>query len=173
MKGNELIVLTKSVSETQKLAEGLAQFLQAGDVISLTGDLGAGKTCFVKGLAHGLRINMKITSPTFALIKEYMSLSNLPFYHFDVYRLKSLQEMLDIGYEEYFFGDGITVIEWGDKVAPLLPKDFLEIKFRRLLEENIREIDIIPHGGRWKKIAKKWLKESRKDCRSGKSTSEI
>ncbi len=172
MQGKKLIVLTKSSSETQKLAEMLALFLKTGDTISLTGDLGAGKTCFTQGLARGLGIDRKITSPTFTLIKEYMSTSSLPFYHFDVYRLKSLQEMLDIGYEEYFFGNGITVIEWGDRVAPLLPDDFLEIRFKRLLKENVREIDIIPHGERWKETAEKWLKKSQKDLRTGKSTSE-
>jgi len=168
----EKIVFTKSSFETKKLAEKLAPLLRAGDVISLTGDLGAGKTCFVQGLACGLGVNKKITSPTFALIKEYLNSSNIPFYHFDVYRLKSLQEMLDIGYEEYFFGEGITVVEWGDKIAPLLPDEFLEIKFKRLSNENLREISIISHGKRWEETAKNWLKESRKDLCTDINTSE-
>ncbi|MDI6891403.1 MAG: tRNA (adenosine(37)-N6)-threonylcarbamoyltransferase complex ATPase subunit type 1 TsaE [Actinomycetota bacterium] len=148
-------VLTKSSRETQELAGKLTPLLRSGDVLSLTGDLGAGKTCFTHGLARGLGIEKKITSPTFNLIKEYKNAFSL--YHFDVYRLQSLTELMELGYEEYFYGDGVTVIEWGDKIAPLLPPAYLEIEFRRLLEENLREVHIIPRGGDWDERVGRWL----------------
>ncbi|MDI6689156.1 MAG: tRNA (adenosine(37)-N6)-threonylcarbamoyltransferase complex ATPase subunit type 1 TsaE [Actinomycetota bacterium] len=149
-------VVTHSPEETKELARRLASLLHAGDVISLTGDLGAGKTCFTQGLGEALGIKRRITSPTFNLIKEYKN--TLPLYHFDLYRLDSPLEMLDLGYEEYFFGDGITVIEWGDKVVSLLPSNYLEISFKRLLDENVRELQIFPHGPRWEKAIKEWIK---------------
>jgi len=166
----EKIVFTRSSSETQKFAEKLAPFLRAGDIISLTGDLGAGKTYFTQGLARGLGIDEKITSPTFTLIKEYSNINGVSLFHFDVYRLKSLQEMLDIGYDEYFFGDGVTVVEWGDKITPLISDEFLEIELKRLSDENTRKIKIITHGRRWEKAVKNWLKESQKSLRTGIDT---
>ncbi|MEW6189136.1 MAG: tRNA (adenosine(37)-N6)-threonylcarbamoyltransferase complex ATPase subunit type 1 TsaE [Actinomycetota bacterium] len=149
-------VVTYSPEETKELARRLAPLLRAGDVLSLTGDLGAGKTCFTQGLGEALGIKRRITSPTFNLIKEYKN--TLPLYHFDLYRLDSPLEMLDLGYEEYFFGDGITVIEWGDKVVSLLPSNYLEISFKRLLDENVRELRIFPHGPYWEKATKEWIK---------------
>ena len=149
----------------------MAQLFRPGDVISLSGDLGAGKTTFVQGLAKGLGVQDRVTSPTFALIKEYQvrnsELENrnskspgLRLHHFDLYRLMSFEELYDLGYEEYFYGLGITVIEWGEKIAPLLPKVFLEIKITQQLSENVREIEIIPHGSRWDKLVHKWLKQN-------------
>jgi len=82
-------------------------------------------------------------------------------YHFDLYRLRSFEELYDLGYEEYFGGPGITVIEWGEKIAPLLPEVFLEIKLTQQLSENVREIEIIPHGSRWERLVPEWLKKSR------------
>ncbi len=150
-------VLTKSSRETQELAGKLAPLLRPGDVLSLTGDLGAGKTCFTQGLARGLGIEKKITSPTFNLIKEYKNA--FPLYHFDVYRLQSPTELMELGYEEYFYGDGVTVIEWGDKIAPLLPPAYLEIEFRRVLKENLREVRIIPRDGDWNERVGRWLSQ--------------
>ncbi len=150
MKAKALKILkvnTKSVDETQRLGEKLASFLKPGDILSLTGDLGAGKTCFTQGVARGLGIKRRITSPTFNLIKEYKN--TLPLYHFDVYRIDTLEEMRDLGYEEYFFGEGITVIEWGDKIRPILPPNLLEIEFKRLLEANEREIHIFIFSQDW------------------------
>lgn len=149
---------TNSPNQTQKLALELASFLSAGDILALTGDLGAGKTCFVQGLARGLSVKKKITSPTFNLIKEYPG--RLPLYHFDVYRLKSLDELVDLGYEEYFFSRGITVVEWGEKIRPLFGASYLEINFKRKLKENERQIKLIPRGKYWQKkvvkLVKKW-----------------
>lgn len=150
-----IVVMTNSAQETKELAKKLAPVLCGGDVISLTGDLGAGKTCFTQGLAQGLGIKEVVTSPTFNLIKEYPG--RLNFYHFDVYRLQSELELIYLGYEEYFFGEGVTVIEWGDKIVSLLPAEFLEIAFRRLLQDNVRRLEIKPYGSRWAELVKKWL----------------
>ena len=183
-------IVSYSSAETKILGEGLAPFLRAGDVISFSGDLGTGKTTFIQGLAKGLGIEGRVTSPTFTLIKEYhpkiqdpssklqvqgprsqdknlkpetcsLKPVGLGLYHFDLYRLRSFEELYDLGYEEYFGGPGITVIEWGEKIAPLLPEVFLEIKLTQQLSENVREIEIIPHGSRWERLVPEWLKKSR------------
>jgi len=157
-----MVVKTNSPDETQELAILLSSYLKAGDVISLTGDLGAGKTCFTQGIAKGLEIKERITSPTFNLIKEYKNA--IPLYHFDVYRLNSVDELYDLGYEEYFYGEGVAVIEWGDKINSLLPESLLEIEFHRMLDDNIREIKISYRGDCWGKTVREWIKawESRK-----------
>ncbi len=145
---------THSPQETKKLAFRLSPLLYPRDVISLTGDLGAGKTCFVQGLAKGLGIKRKVTSPTFVIIREYKG--KLPVYHFDLYRL-SLEELEDLGYEEYLFGDGVSVIEWGEKIYSLLSGDFLEIELKRTLKEKERKIKIVPHGVSWVERVKRWF----------------
>ncbi|MCL4499042.1 MAG: tRNA (adenosine(37)-N6)-threonylcarbamoyltransferase complex ATPase subunit type 1 TsaE [Chloroflexi bacterium] len=142
----EYKVVTRSVEETKALAERLALILEKGDVISLTGDLGAGKTAFVQGLAEGLGVERRVTSPTFPIIKEYSG--RIPLYHFDVYRLTSPAELVDLGYEEYFYDDGACVLEWGDRVSELFPPDYLEVLFERA-GEDMREIAFIPRGDRW------------------------
>lgn len=157
--GKNLNIRTHSPHETQSLAASLSSHLKAGDVISLTGDLGAGKTCFTQGLAKSLGIKERITSPTFNLIKEYKNTISL--YHFDVYRLKSPDELYDLGFEEYFYGDGITIIEWGDKIEPFLPSAFLRIEFKRSLDENVREINITYQGERWENVVEKWIRKWR------------
>lgn len=153
-----LEIETTTPAETQRLAKALAVLLAEGDVISLTGDLGAGKTCFVKGLAAGLRIDISITSPTFNLIKEYRG--RMPLYHFDVFRLNGPEDLFDLGYEDYFYGTGVTVIEWGDKVERLLPPDHLEIEFHRLAGQNDRRLIVQPHGASWERRVKEWLKDA-------------
>lgn len=139
------------------MARKLASFLKAGDIISLTGDLGAGKTCFVQGLAKGLGIKNRITSPTFNLIKEYKG--KIPLYHFDIYRLENLSELINLGYEEYFYGQGITVIEWGDKIRPLLGSEYLEIEFKLKTKMNERIIHISTYGHIWEERVKRWLRK--------------
>ncbi len=151
----EIVIRTESPQQTQGLAASLAPFLTAGAVISLSGDLGAGKTCFTQGLARGLGIKDQITSPTFNLIKEYRN--SLMLYHFDVYRLDDPAELYDLGFEEYFYGEGITVIEWGDKISSLLPKTCLGIEFRRLLEEQCRQLRIYYGKMDWEEVIKNWL----------------
>ncbi len=134
--------LTKSPEETQKLAQSFARSLKGGEVILLNGDLGAGKTCFVQGLASALDIpsTVYVRSPTFALINEYLG-GRLSLYHFDFYRLTEPSELDGLGLDEYLFGDGITAIEWADKFPDMLPDDAIEINFR-LIDENTREITI-------------------------------
>ena len=155
---SQLSLITESEDQTKRLASKIAPTIKAGDVICLTGDLGAGKTHFVQGLALALGIEGQITSPTFTIIKEYSG--RLPLYHFDVFRLAAPKEMAAIGYEEYFFGDGVTVIEWGDKIADLLPKDHLVIEFHRVIEsENRRMLIVKASGPRSEKLKKELADE--------------
>lgn len=111
---------------TRQYGHRLAEEAVPGQVIALTGDLGAGKTTLTKAIAEGLNIKEPISSPTFAIIKEYTD-GRIPLYHFDVYRLDDEEEMYNLGYEEYFFGDGLTIVEWADKVEGLLPEDTVRI----------------------------------------------
>ncbi len=125
-------------SMTQTVGRALAPLLQPGDVVSLSGHLGAGKTLLVKAVAAGLGIDPgEVTSPTFSFIHEYAS--SPPLYHFDVYRLQSPDQLEDLGYEEYFYGNGITLVEWGDVVASYLPPEHLAIELVKL-DEHRREL---------------------------------
>lgn len=135
----ELLIQTNSEIETQKWGERLGAQLQAGDIVALVGDLGAGKTTFVKGLARGLGVDAPVTSPTFALVNEYQG--RLPVYHFDVYRLDDPSQLEDIGYEEYFFGDGITVVEWADMIPQYLPEEVVQVRICKL-DGSRRTIEI-------------------------------
>jgi tRNA threonylcarbamoyladenosine biosynthesis protein TsaE len=112
--------ISRRPADTIAFARALAATLRRGDVLALCGDLGAGKTQFVKGLAVGLQYSAEVTSPTFTLIHEYVG-GWLPLYHFDFYRLDSEDEAVRLGLEEYLTGDGVCVIEWGDKFPALLP----------------------------------------------------
>lgn len=151
----EKILISNSPQETQTMAKKLASLIDEGDIVSLTGDLGAGKTCFVQGFAQALGIGSTIISPTFNLIREYSG--RIPLFHFDVYRLKTAQELVELGYEEYFFGKGVCVIEWGNKISELLPPDYLEIEFRRE-GEHTRQLIIRPSGNKWRRKAREWVK---------------
>lgn len=116
-----------SERDTEKFGVALADDLEAGDVLALVGELGAGKTTLVKAIAKGLGISERISSPTFNIVKEYYS-GRLPLYHFDAYRLLSGTELIDIGGEEYLYGNGISVIEWADIVCDALPEDSMLIQ---------------------------------------------
>lgn len=120
----DLVLRTGTPDETREVAAAVATLLQPGDVIALTGELGAGKTCFVQGAAHALGINGRVTSPTFTLVRIYDG--PLPIVHCDVYRLDRLQDVLELG-DEVLAPDVVTLIEWGDAIAPLLPDDRLEV----------------------------------------------
>jgi tRNA threonylcarbamoyladenosine biosynthesis protein TsaE len=119
------IYITQNEKETIELAKTLAKSLKAGDVIALYGELGSGKTCFVKGVAEGLEFKGEVTSPTFVLINEYKG--KLPIYHFDCYRLDTLKEFEKLGYEEYFYDDGVCLIEWAEKIRSLLPEKRIDV----------------------------------------------
>lgn len=131
--------ISNSPEETLKAACNFAEKLSRGDIISLNGGLGAGKTVFAKGLAKGLGVKeyRHVNSPSFVIIKEYEG--DVPFYHFDVYRFASSDELETVGYEDYFYGEGVTVIEWGDKVKKYLPKNIIHIEIK-IIEENKRKI---------------------------------
>ncbi|HJG49445.1 tRNA (adenosine(37)-N6)-threonylcarbamoyltransferase complex ATPase subunit type 1 TsaE [Limosilactobacillus ingluviei] len=140
---------------TMALGRRLAPLLQAGDVLVLNGDLGAGKTTFTKGLAAGLGIQQMIKSPTFTIIREYQG-GRLPLYHMDVYRLEAGGGQ-DLGLEEYFDGDGISVVEWAQFVADELPTEYLSLTFTRTATENERQLTVVPHGTRLTHVVEEWL----------------
>jgi tRNA threonylcarbamoyladenosine biosynthesis protein TsaE len=124
----EVRLVSRSPAETRKIAATVAGALRLGDVLALTGELGAGKTCFVQGAAAALGVPDRVTSPSFVLRREYQG--QVPVLHLDVYRLATLQDILDIGYEEALDRNWVTFIEWGDAMSPLLPVDHLEVEFR-------------------------------------------
>ncbi|SHN35214.1 tRNA (adenosine(37)-N6)-threonylcarbamoyltransferase complex ATPase subunit type 1 TsaE [Gracilibacillus kekensis] len=146
---NEYIFETYTEEETKRLANKLALLLRPGDVITLEGDLGTGKTTFTKGLGAGLGVRRTINSPTFTIVKEYIG--EIPLYHMDVYRLENSEE--DIGFEEYFNGDGITVIEWATFIEEYLPEERLTIQIKRL-DEYKRAISFKPIGNYFEEICK-------------------
>jgi len=120
-------IISKSVNNTLAIGRAISKNLQLGDIICLFGQLGSGKTVLTKGIAAGLGLSKdKIISPTFVLIREYKA--KLPFYHFDLYRLKEPRDILNLGYEEYLYDDGITVIEWADRLKYLLPREYLKVE---------------------------------------------
>lgn len=137
-------VKVKSADETIELGKKLASLLKAGDVILLDGDLGAGKTTFTKGLGEGLGIKRSIKSPTFTIIREYSG-GRLPLYHMDVYRLEDGSGD-ELGLDEYFEGDGVSVVEWSQFVADTLPEDYLKISFQRLDNEAESERELTFEG---------------------------
>lgn len=130
--------------EESTLAFGLelAEKLKPGDIVALTGELGTGKTTLTKSIAEGLGITEMITSPTFTIVQEYTG-GRLPLYHFDVYRIGDAEEMYELGYEEYFFGQGICVVEWADQIAELIPEGsiWIRIEYGRFEGERIYHID--------------------------------
>lgn len=134
--------ISNNVEETIGIGERLAKKLKAGDCVALVGDLGSGKTVLTKGIARGLGVkNAKyVNSPTFVIIKEYKG--TLPLYHFDLYRLNKSSLIDAETFEEYFYGDGVTVIEWADKIRELLPKRYLEVKLK-VIGEDKRKISIL------------------------------
>ena len=136
------IVKLNSEADTRMLGLEIANALEPGDVVALIGDLGTGKTALTKYIAEGLGVKEEISSPTFTIIKEYKS-GRLPLYHFDVYRLGSGEELLDIGAEDMLEGDGACVIEWADIVADVLPEDSLVVSLDYGADENERTAQII------------------------------
>ncbi len=131
-------LISKSISETLNIGRCLSRRLRPGDIICLSGQLGSGKTVLAKGIARGLGIKkQEIVSPTFVLLRQY-SEGRAPLYHFDLYRLKSPEDILGLGYEEYLYGDGITVVEWPDRLGCLTPQDYLLITLEMRGEKKRR-----------------------------------
>ena len=126
---------TYSSEETYKIGESLGQEARAGQVYTLIGDLGTGKTVFTQGFAKGLGIREYVNSPTFTILQVYED-GRLPLYHFDVYRIEEPEEMEEIGYEDYFFGDGVTLIEWADIIGELIPENAVRIEISKDLSKG-------------------------------------
>lgn len=146
---NEYEVISTKLEDTQFFAKRLASLLLPGDVITLEGDLGAGKTAFTKGLAVGLGIQKNVNSPTFTIIKEYQG--RMPLYHMDVYRLEDSYE--DLGFEEYFTDHGVTVVEWAHLIEEQLPAERLNIFIYHQGNDD-RKIVIKPVGERYEQLCK-------------------
>lgn len=138
-----MIYNSNSPNDTEMIAKALAKKLKPSDVICLRGDLGVGKTAFVQGLVKGLGVTEPISSPTFTIVNCYTG-GKMPIYHFDVYRIEDSDEMYEIGFDEYVYGDGVTVIEWPDNIADILPDNAYNITIEKDYEkgENFRRIEI-------------------------------
>ena len=143
------------------LGRELGALLHRGDFLALNGPLGSGKTLFVKGIAYGMGMDPEeVTSPTFAFIQEYAG--SLPLYHFDVYRLDVSEQLEDLGYEDYFFGHGVTVVEWAEFVTGYFPEEYLQVDFVKL-GDTTRQICLTPHGVDFEKRTEQ-LKERMQRC---------
>jgi tRNA threonylcarbamoyladenosine biosynthesis protein TsaE len=139
-------LVTRAPDETRKVGAALAELLAPGDVVSLTGDLGAGKTALVQGAARALGVDEPVISPTFVLVREYRG--DVPISHVDVYRLDRIQEVLDLGFEDYLDASGIVFVEWGDAIDVLLPDDHLRVEITAA-DDDVRRLALNGRGRRW------------------------
>lgn len=130
-----MIIESYSPEETLELGKKLGREANPGEVYTLIGDLGVGKTVLTQGIAVGLGIAEPICSPTFTIVQVYEE-GRMPFYHFDVYRIGDVEEMEEIGYEDYFYGDGLTMIEWANLIEEILPKHYRRITIEKNLEKG-------------------------------------
>ncbi len=130
-----MIIETWTPEETFELGKELGERVKAGDVYTLDGDLGVGKTVFTQGVATGLGIMEPVNSPTFTIVQEYDE-GRIPFYHFDVYRIGDVEEMDEIGYEDYFYGDGLCIIEWASLIEEIIPANAKKIIIEKDLEKG-------------------------------------
>jgi tRNA threonylcarbamoyladenosine biosynthesis protein TsaE len=164
----KVVIQTQSGKETIQFGKQIGKRLQSGDVVALIGELGAGKTHLIKGLAQGIGVERPnyITSPSFTLIHEYEG--RIPFYHIDLYRLATEEEGEALGLEEYLGGKGVTAIEWADKIPSLLPKELLRVHLR-YLEIHTRSIHILGKGTRYEDLVKKLRGKRESKIRSTKS----
>lgn len=140
IKGMDKLII-KNEKETKEFGLLLADKLVSGSVVALIGDLGTGKTALTKYIAEGLGIKEVITSPTFTIVQEYHD-GRLPLYHFDVYRINDVEEMYEIGYEEYFFGNGVCIVEWADLITEIIPEDAIVINIAYGQNEGERIYEI-------------------------------
>jgi tRNA threonylcarbamoyladenosine biosynthesis protein TsaE len=146
MSGQERAV-TRSTDETLELARAVGELLRPGDVVSLVGELGAGKTVFARGVARALGVTELVVSPTFTIVREYEG--RVPLVHVDVYRIDAVQELHDLGFEEVVRDDAVTVVEWGDMIDGLLPGDRLDIRLTPGAADDERVVEIEGHGRSW------------------------
>jgi tRNA threonylcarbamoyladenosine biosynthesis protein TsaE len=140
------------LEEMEQFGRRLGEFATPEDIYFLTGDLGAGKTTLTKGIALGLGINDMVKSPTYTIIREYKS-GRMPLYHMDVYRVGEAAD--DLGLEEYFEGDGLSVVEWGHSLGEFEPEEYLDIQIEKLDNENEREIKLVAHGKKYDNLKEK------------------
>ncbi len=142
-----MVIETRSPEETFALGEKLGREAKPGQIYTLNGDLGTGKTVFTQGFAAGLGITEPVNSPTFTILQVYEE-GRMPFYHFDVYRIGDLEEMEEIGYDDYFFGQGICLIEWAELIEEILPEKRIEVTIEKDLEKGFeyRKITIEERG---------------------------
>ena len=142
-----MIIETHDPEETFEVGRKIGMNAKPGQIYTLTGDLGVGKTVFTQGVAAGLGITEPVNSPTFTIIQEYTE-GRLPFYHFDVYRIGDIEEMEEIGYDDYFFGQGICLIEWAELIEEILPEKRIEVTIEKDLEKGFeyRKITIEERG---------------------------
>ncbi len=132
-------VITRSAQQTRALGEELALLLQPGDVLALQGDLGAGKTCLIQGICQGLQVEDVVNSPTFILVNEYagrIDTTEIPVYHFDLYRLADAAELVDLGLEDYIGAGGISLFEWAERAADLLPEPRWDIELEQIADDE-------------------------------------
>jgi tRNA threonylcarbamoyladenosine biosynthesis protein TsaE len=142
-----MTIRTDSPDATRALAAALGPILEPGDVVSLVGDLGAGKTAFAQGLAEGLGVAGPVTSPTFTIVQEYEG--RLPLAHVDVYRLDKIQDLYDLGFDELIDDGRVTIVEWGDLIAQALPADHLVVRIDPGGADTERVLELSFHGARW------------------------
>jgi tRNA threonylcarbamoyladenosine biosynthesis protein TsaE len=152
---------SSSVSQTKKYAASLALSLSPGCTLILTGDLGAGKTTFVKALARSIGVRSVVTSPTFTLLKEYKG--KIDLFHLDLYRIRTIEEIHELALEDIYGADGITVIEWGDKLTSLLPDDYIEIEIKNP-NGNKRDLVVKAHGNISSGILDQWSSRIQKEA---------
>jgi len=147
---NHLEIISHSSDETQKIGVRIGGIAQPGDIFLLVGQLGAGKTCLTQGIAWGLGIKEYAASPSFVVIRELYG--RLPLYHIDFYRLEHLEEIAELGLDDYLYGKGVSVVEWADKGLSLLPEEHLLIEIS-YLSDTERSLKLKPSGKRYRKIA--------------------
>lgn len=147
-------ITINSIEDTERLAQTIATLVTRGDVLLLHGDLGAGKTTFSQFFGKALGIERKITSPTFNIIKSYEG--KLPFHHMDCYRLEGAED--DLGFDEYFYGDGVTIVEWPEMIEEFLPEDYIELNLK-YIEDSKREIEIQAMGSRGNRLKEQIIDE--------------
>lgn len=126
---------SNSDTDTRQFAKDLGKKARAGQVYALVGDLGVGKTVFTQGFAEGLEISEWINSPTFTIVQEYVD-GRLPFYHFDVYRIGDPEEMFEVGFDDYVYGEGVSLIEWANRIQEILPEDVITVRIDKDLEQG-------------------------------------
>lgn len=150
-----------NIKETEKIGYMLGKLLTGGEIICMIGDLGAGKTTMTQSIAKGLDVEDYVTSPTFTIINEYSG--RCPLYHFDVYRINDVDEMYDLGYEEYFYSNGVSIIEWANIIEEILPTERLNIEISKKDNNEGREIAINGRGNKYLNVIEKMEEELKKN----------